>query len=147
MIDNPLFATFGSDKTKEAEGRWVYPAGDGDKMPAFRLARTGGANKAFAKAQMAALKPHQRLIQANAKNPTPEVLEIIMAAQKSSFIGACLLEWKNVKSVEGTALPFSKENAAMLFTKLPDLYDALFEAANTLSTYQSEDTEDEAKNL
>lgn len=146
MTDNPLFSTFGSDKEKESKGRWVYPAGDGEGMPAFRVARTGGANKAFVKAQMAALKPFQRLIQANQKNPTSEVLDIIQKAQKDSFIGACLLEWKNVKNTKGEVFPFSKENAHTLLNQLPDLYDNLFEAANNLSTFQSEDVADEAKN-
>jgi len=145
-MTNPLYDLFNSDKSTESEGKWVYPAGEGKDLPAFKVARAGGSNKAFTKAQMANLKPNQRLIQANAKNPSPEVLEIIQKAQKDSFVTACMMDWKNVQSVDGTPLSFSKENAKMLMDKLPDLYDFLYDAANSITTFQAEDVADEAKN-
>ncbi len=145
-MTSTLYDLYGSNKDKESAGSWFYPAGEGKGMPGFKLARAGGSNKQFTKAQMAALKPYQRLIQANSKSPTPEVLEIVQKAQKESFVAACVLDWENVTSTSGVVLPFSKEAATMLMNTLPDLYDALYEAASSLSTFQSQDAEDEAKN-
>lgn len=141
-----LFSMFGTDKSMETEGVWLYPAGEGEGAPKFKVARTGGLNTKFDQLQTKFLKPYQRLIKANASAMTPEVLEIIKAATLKSFVGACLLGWENVISVEGNELPFSQENATMLLTKLPDLYNELLGRAQEISTFQREGIEDEVKN-
>lgn len=146
MTKNPLFASFDSDTNLEVNGAWLYPVGEFDGAPAFKVARAGGANKAFEKAQMSGMKPHRQLIQASAKNPTPEALTVIKDVTMRSFIDHCMKGWKNVKNKEEVEVPFSKEAAADFFKQLPDLYESLIGDAQNLLTYQTDDVEQDSGN-
>jgi hypothetical protein len=146
MSKNPLKALFNSDKDVEVNGKWVYPAGEFEGAPAFLVARAGGANKAFDKSQMAGLKPHRQIIQANAKSPSTEALSIIREVTMRSFVDTCLKGWKNVMNDKDETVEYSKENAVALFKQMPDLYDMLLGDAQSLSTFQSDDREADSGN-
>jgi len=146
MTKNPLKALFNSDKDVEVNGKWVYPAGEFDGAPAFLVARAGGANKAFDKSQMAGLKPHRQVIQANAKSPNTEALNIIRDVTMNSFIDTCLKGWKNVLNEKDEPVSFSKDEAKALFKQMPDLYDNLLGEAQSLSTFQADDREADSGN-
>ena len=47
---------------------------------------------------------------------------------------------------DGKEITFSKEAAVKLFTQLPDLFDAVYEDACSLSTFQVNEEEKTAKN-
>lgn len=146
MSKNPLKNMFGSDKNVEVTGKWIFPVGEFEGAPAFLVARAGGANKAFDKSQMAGLKPHRQIIQANAKSPSVEALAIIRDVSMKSFIDACLKGWKNVMNDKDEDMAFSKEAAADLFKQMPDLYDTLVSDAQSLATFQSDDKEADSGN-
>jgi hypothetical protein len=124
----------------------VYPSGQFEGAPAFKLARAGGANKKFTELQMAELRPYQRAIQGQAKNLSPEVQDVIMKAVRKSFVRTCVLEWKNINDKNDQPVPFSHEAAEKLFTQLPELYNELLSAAQSLATYQDEVIEADAGN-
>jgi hypothetical protein len=124
----------------------MYPAGEYDEAPAFKIARAGGANKKYDALQRAGLKPFQRLIQAQSKNLSAELMETIGKVNKSAFIGACLLDWKNVFDKNGNQVPFSKEAAATFMDQLPALYEDLFGYATSIATFQDEEIEADSGN-
>lgn len=141
-----IFDLFASNTDREVTGTWVYPAGEYEDAPAFKIARAGGANKKFDNLQRAGMKPFQRLIQAQARNITPEVVEKINEVNKKAFIGACLLDWKNVFDKDGSQVPFSLEAAERFMNQLPALYDELFGYANSIATFQDADIETDSGN-
>lgn len=149
MSDNDfgsLSELYSSDQNKETTGVWVYPAGEGDDKPAFKIARAGGANKAFEVEQMKALRPYQKLIQANSKKPTAEVMDLIKKTTKDTFIKTCMLDWKNIKNSKGATVAFSKDTAKAMLEQLPELYEELLGQSQALSTFQEEEIEADAGN-
>ena len=141
-----LTSLYSSNAQKETEGVWVYPAGEGENAPAFKIARAGGANKAFEMEQMKALRPYQKLIQANSKKPSPEVMELIKRTTKEMFLKTCMLDWRNVRNSKKEIVPFSKEQAAAMFEQLPDLYDELLAQSQAITTFQDEEIEADSGN-
>lgn len=148
-MTNLLFDTFMTDQNLESAGKWVYPAGEPTESnpnpPAFKLARAGGANKRYAKAQAAYMKPHLALFR-NSKDITPERMEIVNDIAKKCFFETLLLDWKDVQNQKGETVPFSRENAELLMKQLPNLYDFLMGESQALSTFNSATVEDEAGN-
>ncbi len=141
-----LGALYSSNSEKETAGVWVFPAGEGDGSPAFKIARAGGANKAFEVEQMKALRPYQKLIQANSKKPSAEVMDLIKKTTKDTFIKTCLLDWRNVKNSKGETVPFSKEKAKAMLEQLPELYEELLGQSQALATFQDDEIEADAGN-
>lgn len=141
-----LYSLFQTDEDAETSGKWVFPAGEGDDKPAFKIARAGGANKKFNKLQTSLLKPHAALFRNSGRGLSNEAIEIAAAVAKQCFMETVLLDWKNVKDTSGTVLPFSKENAEMLMKKLPALYDFLMSEAQAIQTFNSASLEDESGN-
>ena len=141
-----IFDLYASNADKETAGTWVYPAGEYAEAPAFKIARAGGANKKFDTIQRAGLKPFQRLIQAQSKNLSQELMEKIQEVNKHAFVGACMLDWKNVFDKEGNQVAFSKEAAAKFMDQLPALYEDLFGYANSIATFQDEEIEADSGN-
>lgn len=141
-----IFDLFSSNAEREVSGTWVYPAGEYDEAPAFKIARAGGANKKYDNLQRAGLKPFQRLITAQSKSISPELMEKIGEVNKSAFIGACLLDWKNVFDKNGNQVPFSKEAATNFMNQLPALYEELFGYATSIATFQDGDVETDTGN-
>lgn len=136
-----------SNKEMEKDGKWLFPLGTEEGAPSFKVARAGGANKAFADHQRKLLTPHKRLLAASAKEMTPEALEIVNKAVRTSFIATCMKGWKEVNGTDGKAKPFNAEAVDALFTQYPDLYDDLLGLAQSLNTYQDDDSEEDLKNL
>lgn len=141
-----IFSIFETNPELEKGGVWVYPSGEFEGAPAFKLARAGGANKKFSELQMAELRPYQRAIQAQSKNLSSEVQDVIMKAVRKSFVRTCVLDWKNVNDKNDQPVPFTHEAADKLFTQLPALYDELLSAAQSLATFQDEVIEADAGN-
>lgn len=142
-----LFADLKTDDALEIEGKWVYPYGEkGDGTPGFRIARMGGNNEAYDRRYQAILKPHQRLIKAEAKDMGPNALKIIKDAMKRAFLDICLKNWTDVKNVKGEEIAFSTAAAGDLFKQVPQVWEDLRDLAMELRTFQKADMEDDAGN-
>lgn len=121
-----LYTQFKTDPKKEKEGVSIaYPGEDDDntpveKLPTFVVARTGGANTNYQKAQERIFKPHRRAIASNTLS-----IQRINSLSRQAFVEGSLLGWSNIKDADGKEIPFSKEAALKLFTELPDLYSDL----------------------
>lgn len=129
---------------KEVQGVWVFPMGDEEGAPAFRIARAGGANKAFTTAAGKAMKPYGPSIQKGAQNLDPATLELIKTLNFKVFVEHCVKDWKNVDVGEGD-IPFSKDAATQLLNDLPELFEKLFTEASEMTNFRP-DTGADAKN-
>lgn len=137
-----LYAQFGTDEKKEAEGIWVAFAPNNDKsVPAFLLKRAGRSNTAYTKRLEAVTKPQRRLIDAgllDAKASEALTLE--------AWVGTVLVDWRHVQGRDGKVIKFSKDAAIELMKELPELFDELWSTSNKAGLFRPEAPEADAKN-
>jgi len=145
MANNP-YALFKTDEDREKQGEW-FQYGN------FRvkLARAGGANKAFAKKLEQLSRPYQRLIRKN-KLPADTADEIM----KEVFLTTIINGWKykdedgkfkdGIQDEEGKVLPFKAGNVRLILNALPDLFADFQEKAMDSSYFLAEELEEDAKN-
>ena len=131
-----LYKQFSTNKTLERAGIAVaYPDDDAPEntpTPTFHIARSGGSNVAFQKALDRETRPLRRAIATD--NVSVETMNRV---HRKVFIEACLLGWDDVVGKDGKPLSFSKANAEILFTDLPELYDDLLRQSSTVSLFRA----------
>jgi len=108
---------------------------------AIRIARAGGANKAYAKALMKHVKPYRKAFQAGTLDAKTQS-EIMAKVYADSVV----LDWVNVMDAEGNEMPFSHENVVKLFTDLPELFQQVIADAENYRNFKEVEAEDIAKN-
>lgn len=138
-----LYKQFGTNKEAEVKGVWVEIGGfeEGDKNPAFKLARMGKSNKKYTKELERAMKPHRKAMQLDLLNEN--VAEKVMM---ETFVKTVLLDWRNVKNEKDKTEKFSFDNAIKLFKDLPDLYAVLLEQSSEASLFREIELEGDSKN-
>jgi len=122
-----LDSIFKMDKSAEQEGIWLKYG-----TTRFLVRRFGGENDLFQKAMAKYHKPHARQIELGTMGDKEKV-EVLAKV----FCSACLVRWENVEA-DGKPLECNFENSVKLLTSLPDLFDALYREANTMSNYKVE---------
>lgn len=142
-----MYQTFKTDTDLETDGIWL-DYGD------FRvkIARSGGANKKFARMLEARTRPYQRAIKAGTLDN--DVSNRIM---RDLFIACVILDW-NVKTEDGWVkgiaplddpakiVPPSAQALAEVLEGLPDLFADIQEQAQSAANFRSEALEDNAGN-
>lgn len=150
MTDSPKFNMFKSlatDSDLEKNGKWVEPFGPKEEgFPAFLIARMGGANNKYQRSIQQRLRKYQRMVNAQKDNPSDGTIKLVEEQMKEAFVEGVLLGWENVFDANDVALPFTKENALKVVTKLPQVYETLLGLAQDYSTFREEDIEAAAKN-
>lgn len=137
-----LFKQFKTDAHKEQDGvRVEYGANEDGSVPAFFVRRMHKNNRTYAKALEIATRPHRRAIELDTLDP--KIAEKIFL---DVFVSTILCGWENILSETGETLAFNKENAVMIFTALPELYEDLQEKARKVSMFMDNDMEEDAKN-
>lgn len=131
------YKQFSTDKELETNGV-VHDLGAAGR---FRLARAGGSNERYNKRIMQLTKPFRRAIATN----TMDSAEAERITAKV-FAETVVLGWEGVTGPDGSELPYSVDNAVMLFTDLPDLFAELRAAATDASIFRSEELKVEAGN-
>jgi len=138
-----LEAEFGTNQKKEVEGVEINdftPNKDGT-VPTFVIASTSRLNEDYYKVLEKETKPFRRAGGVVKAIGTKKAEAITFEV----FLKTVLKGWRNVE-LDNQPLPFSIDNARMLFTRLPRLYDKLIERANDIETFQDEVREEEAGN-
>lgn len=144
-----LSREYKTDSEKEVAGVPVEVGQNDDgSIPTFVLARASKTNKAYQAALTKAAAPFQRQIQLKI-----DVSVQLEKAFMDVFCDTVLRGWSNVlmsdvtgnESDKGFA-DFSKQNATLLFKRLPDLYDYLQEQSNSASLFLDATREESAKN-
>lgn len=132
-----VFDDFETDKTVEKEGVWVDY---GDYK--IRIARAGGANKAYEICLANKSKPYRKQIQ-NGSMDIARQKELV----KEAYIETIVLDWENITERDGTPIPFNKANVKGLFNRVPDLWEDLMTQAQDLALFKLDISEESAKNL
>jgi hypothetical protein len=139
-----LYKQYKTDSEKEANGvKIVFDDVENANgtNPFFILARSGGSNKAYAKALEAKTKQYRRGGQIeNVKN---EILEKIFM---EVFIETILKGWGNQFDENDIEIYFSKLQAEKLLTDLPDVYERLQTESKQAANYRLQGLEKEAGN-
>jgi hypothetical protein len=151
-----LYKHFKTDENVEKTGillEYGTTVVNGKEVPiAIRIARAGGANRAYERLMEAEVKPHRRMIQ----NETIEkaVVERIL---KKVYAQTVVLGWENVDleaRMEGDKVvlpelknaPFNVENCIRLFEDLPDLFEDIKTQAQKASLFRKDIQDADAKN-
>jgi hypothetical protein len=118
----------------------------------LRLARAGGANKAYARAMDRLTKPYRRQIQTETIDPEVANRLFIEAYAESVVVGWGM-KGEDGQDIEGsfpldkdTILSFSRENVVRAFEALPDLFTDAKEQASKWTLYRAEVLEKDAGN-
>jgi hypothetical protein len=133
---------FATSKHTEVEGIWInYGTNDLGEPLEIRVARAGGANKAFASRHEVLTKPYRRLIQADQMDKT--VMEGIM---RQLYAETVVKDWRGVITEDGDAIPFSTEAVIEQFEQYPDLFSDIVDNSMKIALYREEIREADAKN-
>jgi len=135
-----LFDQYETDAKKEQEGVEVplLPNTDGS-VPTFVLAATSKTNSKYTKALNKATKPYRRNMDAVSDEHAESIYQDV-------FVKHVLKSWRNVQERDGTVIEYNPANAVALFKRLPRLYDALIERANSLELFRDAEREGDAGN-
>lgn len=107
----------------------------------IRIARAGGANKAFAKCLEKKSRPLRRLIQADMLEN--EQAEKLMG---EVYAESVVLGWEGVTDDKNKAIPFSKDACLELFKEMPDLLRDIMDQAGKMALFREDIREAAAKN-
>lgn len=135
---NPLYKNYATNQDLEVQGIF-FEAGEFEengetKKIRFKLARSGGANKAFAKALERETRPYR----SGGKIRSTLTNEKADAAYLKAFCSTVLLGWENVRDRNDQPIPFSPEAAERLMEELPDLYNDLKETASNSAIFRED---------
>ena len=137
-----LYKQYRTDSNLETSGIFLNygPNSHGDPMR-IRIARAGGANKAFSKALERITRPHRRAIQTGTLSN-----DLADSLMKEAFAETVVLGWENIEGPEGEILDFTKENVIRVLDDLPDLYADLREQANNVALFREAILDDDLGN-
>ncbi len=137
-----LYKQFKTDNSLEKEGILLeYGENSKGKPITIRIARAGGANKAYEKRMEIRVKPYRRQIQ-------NEIIETALVEKiiKQVYAETIVLGWENVEDENGNDMEFSVENCLKLFDDLPDLFRDIQEQSQRAALFRQEVREADAKN-
>lgn len=130
------YALFETDPKAETEGLTLDY---GDFR--IRIARAGGANRAFARALEARLKPYRRQLQTETLDE--EVAERVL---REVYADHVVLGWDGVTGPDGKAMAFSRLNILKLFGDLPELFRDIQDQAGRVALFRATELEDDKGN-
>lgn len=145
-----LRKTFKTDKNAEVEGVWLEVAvNDHNQKPIrIKISRMSSSNKRYTTELNKVTKPHQSAIQNDALDN-----DLARKMLQQVFADTVILAWENLPKSELTGnlgdtelLEFNSENAMLLFTELPDLYDDWESRAQKSAAFREAEREVAAKN-
>jgi hypothetical protein len=127
---------FAKDSSKENDGVWITLG-----RFEYRIARAHRNNKRFLKQFEEKMRPYQWALDrgnvAALREVANDVLHIVYA--ESILRGIRRTDTKE-------ELPYTPEDGAMLFKKLPDLWDEVFRTANNAEVYAPEQVKADSGN-
>lgn len=140
-----VYGAFLTDQSAETAGTWIdYGAVQ------VKIARSGGANKSFARLLESKTKPYQRAIKTDTMDNS--VAERIM---REVFAEAVVLGWKTklgeewkdvVLFKDGSTAPFTKQSVMRVFEEIPDLFQDIQDQAGKASNFREAQREGNAGN-
>lgn len=140
-----MYDQFRTSKDTETNGLWV-------NYGAFmvRVARAGGANKAFSKKMEELTRPYRRAI--NTGTMDEGVADDLL---RQGYAETVILDWKvkqgedyvkGIESPDGSILPVTVENIMATLKNLPELFADLREQASAMTLFRESLREEAAGN-
>jgi len=140
-----MYKNFRTDPTVESQGV-VLEYGD------FRVtvARSGGGNRAFARALETKTQPYRRAIATgtmDAERSLQIYHEVFAEAVIRNWEVKVDGEWKQgIEAPDGSVLPYTRENVLATFKALPDLFIDIKEQSERTRLFLADVREAEGKN-
>lgn len=103
-----------------------------DEKTSFRMRHFSATNPRVKAAMASHYKPYARQVELGTLDQK-KADEITMKL----FIDVCLVSWQGVE-IDGKEVECSKENALILFNRLPKLFDVLWRYANDFNNYRED---------
>lgn len=129
-----LYSSYKTDENLETAGiALVVGETDAGKKVCIKIARAGGANKAFQRVLAAKTRPYRRQIDQNTMSNS--VMEGLMA---EVYADTVVLDWENVTDENDNPLDCTRENIIKVFTDLPDLFSDVRAGAADSSAFRAE---------
>lgn len=119
---------FGTSEFEAEEGKW-FPIGK-DIQVKIRRAQS----KKSVKVRQALEEPHNTLVKFGGKIDEATMEDINI----QHLAGGIMVDWKGVTDKDGNAVPFSKNAAMYLLSKLPDFRIAVSDYAVKIENFRSE---------
>lgn len=137
-----LYSSYKTDESLETAGiALVVGENDAGKKICIKIARAGGANKAFQRVLAAKTRPYRRQIDQNTMSNS--VMESLIC---EVYADTVVLDWENVEDEQGNPMDCTRENIIKLFTDLPDLFADVRAGAADSSAFRAEILEAVVKN-
>lgn len=127
--------TFAMDEAKEANGVDINYG-----SLVLRIARTGGANKEFARIWEEMTRPYARMIEAGVDIPEQVAEEIAHKAYAQGVVKG----WNLYNGEE--EVPCTEENIIAQFKRNPEMFQFVFNEARRAANFRKATLEGEAKN-
>lgn len=124
----PLSGIFKTNATFETSGIWI----DYGEYGRFRIARSGGENRAFRNLVQQRLRPYRAGI--NMGTIGDDVIESVM---RECFAEAIVLDWEIVDE-DGKPIPFSREKCIDVFKEYPDLFADIVQQSQLVVNFLDE---------
>lgn len=129
-----LYSSYKTDESLETSGVvLVVGENDAGKKIGIKIARAGGANKAFQRVLAAKTRPYRRQIEQNTMSNS--VMESLIC---EVYADTVVLDWENVEDEHGNPMDCTRENIIKLFTDLPDLFADVRAGAADSSAFRAE---------
>ena len=132
-----IWEKYQTDQDAELNGIDV-DLGDGQVIT---VRRAGGANKQYLARLRKLAKPYQRQLEIGTIDQG-----ILQRTTMQAFAESSLVGWRGITDPDGNEIPFSTKAAFELFQALPDLFDAVFQAAGEIDSFRAHQVEATAKN-
>lgn len=137
-----LYSSYKTDESLETSGIvLIVGESDAGKKIGIKIARAGGANKAFQRVLAAKTRPYRRQIEQNTMSNS--VMEALIC---EVYADTVVLDWENVEDEQDNPMDCTRENIIKLFTDLPDLFADVRAGAADSSAFRAEILEAVVKN-
>ncbi len=139
QFDKSSLRDFIPDSDKESvSGVWIeYPGGI-----RIRILRAGGTNEKFKRATSAALKPYRRQIERDMISN-----EVVTDLARRVYSLHIVVDWQNVRDIDGNAVPCTPSNVYEFFKAVPELFEDIQRAAVNLANFVEDEAEEAGRQL
>lgn len=137
-----LYRQFQTNQSLEVNGIDLEYGTNSKGQPIrIKIARSGGANKRFARALEVATRPYKRQIVNDRLDA-----ELATTITRKVYAETVVLGWTGVEDKAGVEIPFSVAACINLFNDLPDLFEDIATQAARLAAFREDLAEADAKN-
>lgn len=134
-----IFDICETDTTAEENGRWfkdIY--GDGTNID-VKLRHLSSSESMSVRRR---LDRANRRLMVKGEYPTSVAIQLLI----EQIAEAVLIDWRGVLDKDGSEIPYSKETAVMLMTKLRTFRDGIVAMCQSIDNFRIEDRADAEKN-